>query len=274
MTHDGDPSRRADATWRETVVGTAFYLGLGFLLGAILFDVLREVIPPNIARRIGFNSEGYTAALLLALWVQFVRPPLRGRPREWPVTLLAGLVLATIGVLLFTSDLPSRFKTLNETMFALALVIPYVQVRRPVPMRLALCISGLLLVITVAFNRTEFVVLLSETLALLLLAPIAFDVIDRGILDGHAPTSPRLRYAWYTLLVLLPVTSSLLFHNQTFGGGLLAEAVRYEVRLHEAFIAILLVQLYFAVGLRRTGPSANGRARHQPRVSASTRPGQ
>jgi hypothetical protein len=238
---------------RAMVVGPVFYLGLSVLMAMILFDVLREVVPAGLARRIGYNSEGYTAALLLALWVQFARPRLRGRASEWPVTVAAGLLLATIGVLLFTSDLPSRFKTLNETMFALALVIPYVQVRRPVPVRLALCASGLLLVVTVVFNRTEFVVLLSETLALLLLAPIAFDVIDRGILDEHAPTSSRLRYAWYLLLALLPVTSSLLFHGQTFGGGLLAEAVRYEVRLHEAFVGILLVELYFAVGLRRTG---------------------
>ena len=255
---------------RATVVGLVFHLGLSLLLATILLDILRDVVPPGLARRIAFNSEGYTAALLLALWIQFARPRLSSRTWEWPVTIAAGLALVAIGYLLFTSELPSRFKTLNETMFALALVIPYVQVRRPVPAPLAIGISAVILGVTVALNRTDFVVLLSETLALLLLAPLALDVVDRGILDERRSTSPRLRYAWYALLVLMPMTFSILFHEEAFSGGLLAEVVRYGVRLHEAFVGILLVQLYFAVGLRRTGRVPDtAEAIERPRPSTS-----
>jgi hypothetical protein len=135
------------------------------------------------------------------------------------------------------------------------LVIPYVQARRPVSPRLAVGLSAAVLAVTVAFNRTEYVTLLAEVLGLALLAPIAFDVVDRGILDPHQPTSRRLRYGWYMLLVLLPTASSLLYHEQAVG-GLLEEAIRYQVRLHECFIAIVLVELYFAIGLGRTGRPA------------------
>jgi hypothetical protein len=237
---------------RRTVLGLVFYLGLTLLIAAILLDVLRELLPRGIAVRVGYNSEGYTAALLLALWIQFVRPRLSGSGWQWPVTLAAGLALAVIGLLLVASELPSRFKTLNETMFGLALVIPYVQVRRPVSPRLAVGLSAAVLAVTVALNRTEYVTLLAELLGLALLAPLAFDVIDRGILDPHQPTSRRLRYGWYTLLVLIPTASSLLYHGQAVG-GLLGEVIRYQVRLHECFIAIVLLELYFAIGLGRTG---------------------
>jgi hypothetical protein len=255
---------------RRTVLGLVFYLGLTLLLAAILLDVLRELIPRGIAVRVGYNSEGYAAALLLALWIQFARPRLSVTGRQWPVTLAAALALAVIGLLLATSQLPSRFKTMNETMFGLALVIPYVQVRRPVSPRLAVGLSAAVLAVTVAFNRTEYVTLLAEMLGLALLAPLAFDVIDRGILDPHQPTSRRLRYAWYTLLVLLPTASSLLYHEHALS-GLLGEAIQYQVRLHECFIAIVLVELYFAVGLGRTGrPAATEAAPERAHATPAT----
>lgn len=259
---------------RRTVLGLVYYLGLSLLIATILLNVLRELIPPGIAVRIGYNSEGYTAALLLALWIQFVRPRLSGHAWQWPVTLLTGLALAVIGLLLINSELPSRFRTLNETMFGLALVIPYVQVRRPVPPWLAVGLSAAVFAVTVAFNRTEYVTLLAELLGLALLAPLAFDVIDRGILDPHQPTSRRLRYAWYTLLLLIPTASSLLYHGQVIG-GLAGQAIRYQVRLHECFIAILLVEFYFAVGLRRIGrePATEAILEGPKPTTSTARPG-
>jgi len=252
---------------RRTVVMVAFYLGLSALIALIMADVLRDLIPAGIAARVGYNSEGYAAALLLGLWIQFVRPRLAGHAWQWPVTLAAGAAFAVVGLLLYDSDLPSRVKTLNETLLALALVIPYVQVRRPLPPRLAVGLSAAVLAVVIAFNRTEYVTTFAEGLGLLLLVPLAFDVVDRGILQPDQPTSRRLRYGWYALLVLLPITSSLLYHGQVFG-GLVGEAIRYEVRLQESFICIVLLHLYFAIGLGRTGPEAGPAPQAPPRVGA------
>jgi hypothetical protein len=259
---------------RRTVATVVFYLGLGALMVAVLTGVLQDLMPAGIAARVGYNSEGYLAALLLGLWIQVVRPRLAGHGWQWPVTLAVGVALAVIALLLFASDLPSRFKTLNETLLGLALVVPYVQVRRPLPPRLAVCLSAAVLAVMVAFNRTEYVTTFAEGLGLLLLVPLAFDVVDRGILEPDRRTSPRLRYGWYALLVLMPVTSSLLYHGQVFG-GLVGEGIRYQVRLHESFVGMLLVQLYLAVGLGRTG-RRGGRAApgpQEPRATSAARAG-
>jgi hypothetical protein len=239
----------------QSAVVLLYFAGLAALMAALLLNVLQDVIPSGVAARIGFNSEGYIAALLLALWIQFVRPRLTDRPWQWPVTLAVGAAFAAIGLVLFDSDLPSRVKTLNESMFGLALVIPYVQLRRPLPRWVPWTLSSLVLAVIVVFNRTTDVTLLSEGLGMLVLVPLGLDVVDRAILDPERATSARLRYGWYALLVLMPIMSSLLYHGQVFG-GLAGEVVRYEVRLHEAFICMLLVELYFAVGLGRTGRKA------------------
>ena len=48
-------------------------------------------------------------------------------------------------------------------------------------------------------------------------------------------------------------------------GGLVGEFTRYGVRIHEAFIAMLLLSLYFAVALGRTGRAAGDDDRAKPR---------
>jgi hypothetical protein len=162
------------------------------------------------------------------------------------------LACLTVGALLLASDLPSRFRTLNETFLAAAFVIPYLQLRRPLPARMAVSISAVVLLIVVALNRTSAVTDLAETLGVLLLAPLAFDVVDRGILDPTAVVRSRARIAWYSLLVVAPVCFSLLQY-QVGVDGVLGEAIRYSVRITEAFVCLLVVELYFAVGLGRRG---------------------
>jgi hypothetical protein len=93
---------------------------------------------------------------------------------------------------------------------------------------------------------------------ILVLAPLALDVVDRGILDPAARTSTAARRGWYALLVLAPLAFSVLEY-QVGVSGLAGEAVRYLVRITEAFVCLLLVELYFAVGLRRTGRTAPAR---------------
>ena len=231
-----------------------FLAGLGVLLVCILLALLPRLLPGGLASKVAFNSEGYLLALALAAWVQFVRPRLHGRRSEWPVTAAVAAGSLVVGVALFNSDLTSRVKTLNETFIALSLILLYVQARRRPAPSVALVSSLVVLAIVVFGNRTEIVTQLAESLGMLLLVPVAFDVVDRGILDPRAPTSSARRYTWYALLVVMPSTFSLLWHGFDLT-GLGYEITRYDIRMHEAFVGVLLVELYFAVGLGRTGTS-------------------
>lgn len=231
---------------------TVTYGGLVLLLAAILLQALPEILPASLAERIGHNSEGLALALVLALWLQFARTELAGTRHEWRLTALAAACCAGVGFALLATDLPSRFRTLNEAFLAAALLIPYVQLRRPLPRRLAVALAAGVLVVVVVLNRTPLVTDLAETLGVLILAPLAFDVVDRGILDPGARTSARRRSAWYGLLVVVPLGLSVLEYGVGVT-GFAGEAVRYGVRITEAFVCLLIVELYFAVALGRTG---------------------
>jgi len=246
------------------IIAAACYGGLGLVVLGILFQLFPLFLPQSVAGRIAHNSEGMVLALLLAAWIQFARPrlePLRSN-RQWPVTLAVAAACVATAVLLLASDFPSRFRTLNETFLAAAVLIPYVQLRRPLPRWLPAALSLGVLAVMVLGLRTEIVTLGAETLGVLLLAPVGFDLVDRGILDPGARTSTRVRYAWYALLVIAPIAFSALHYGVGFD-GVVGEATRYSVRIVEAFLCMLLVELYFAVALGRTGVGARpaGRAR-------------
>ncbi|MGY1825721.1 MULTISPECIES: hypothetical protein [unclassified Blastococcus] len=228
-----------------------FCVLLGVLLLGVLLELLPAVLPDVVASRVARNSEGVLLALLLLLWVQYARPRLARHRQQWPLTALAAVVGVAIGLALLAGDLPSRVRTLNETFLAAALLVPYLQLRRPLPARLAGWLSAGVLVLVVAFNRTGVVTDLAEALGVLVLAPVAFDVVDRGILDPAGRTSAVRRAAWYGALVVTPVLLTVL--QQVGLPGVAGEAVRYGVRITEAFVCLLLVQLWFAVLLRRTG---------------------
>lgn len=246
---------------RRTVLQVAFYAAVAAVLLGVLAQVLPLLLPESLAVRIGHNSEGLLLALVLAPWIQFVRPRLAGTDREWLLTgLAAGLCLA-LGLFLIVTDLPSRFRTLNEPLLAAALLLPYVQLRRPLPGRTAVWAAMGVLAVTVAFNRTAIVTQLAEMLAALILVPLALDVFDRAILDREAETSRPVRYGWYAFLVLAPIVFSVLEYRVGFD-GLLGEALRYSVRIAEVFLTLVLVELY-AAGMRsrtvRQEPSETAR---------------
>jgi hypothetical protein len=235
-------------------VAVTFYIALTLVIAGVLLGVFPVVLPGAMADRVGHNSEGLVLALVVAGWVQFARPRLASDRREWRLTALAGAALLVMGVALLVTDLPSRFRTLNETFLALALLIPYLQLRRPLPRSAPWWSAGVVLVVVVAFNRSAAVTDLAEALGLLLLAPVALDVVDRGILDPGAATSTPIRRAWYALLVLAPLCFTVLEYRIGVV-GVLGEAMRYAVRITEAFVCLLLVEFYFAVALGRTGRS-------------------
>ncbi|MEX2203022.1 MAG: hypothetical protein WD965_02925 [Actinomycetota bacterium] len=236
----------------RTVIEIGFYGGLLAVLVGILFEIFPMFLPAAVADRIGNNSEGVLLALLLALWIQFARTDLSGSPREWPVAAAAAFACLAIAVFLLLTDFPTRFRTLNEAFLAASVLIPYVQVRRPLPPNLATWLSVAVLAVIVFGQRTQVVTDLAETLGVLVLAPIGFDIVDRGILDPRAVTSTRLRYAWYAILVITPIAFSVLEYGVGLS-GVAGEVTRYAVRIAEAFLFMLLVEMYFAMGLGRTG---------------------
>jgi hypothetical protein len=240
---------------RRTVLTVAFYAIVAAVLVGVLLQLFALLLPDALAARIGHNSEGLLLALIIASWIQFVRPRLAGTEREWVVTAaVAGLCLG-LGLFLILTDLPSRFRTLNEPLLAAALLVPYVQLRRPLPRRLALWLAIAIFAVTVVFNRTALITDLAEMLAALILVPLALDVVDRGILDPEAETSRGVRYAWYAFLVAAPIVFSVLQYQVGFD-GLFGEVLRYCVRIAEVFITLLLVELYASVMRHRA-------ARHQ-----------
>ncbi len=236
----------------KRILPVVFYGGVALVLVAVLFQWLGKITPDPIATRVGHNSEGYLAALALASWIQYVRPRLTGHRREWLITALVAAAWLALGLALLASDLPSRWRTLNETCLALALLLPYLQLRRPLPRAVPAGIAVVLLAVVVAFEWTTAITDLAETFGILILAPIAFDLVDRGILDRTAETSTRTRWIWYAALVAVPIVLSVLEYRVGVD-GVLGAAVRYGVRISEAFVCLLLVQLYLAVLMGRTG---------------------
>jgi hypothetical protein len=240
-----------------------FYVGVAGIFAGVLLQVFPMFLPDAVSGRIGHNSEGFLLALIIAAWVQFVRPRLAGSDREWAITALVAGVCLALGLFLILTDLPSRFRTLNEPLLTAAFLVPYVQLRRPLPGRLALWLAVGVLALTVALNRTAIVTDLAEMLAALILVPLALDVVDRGILDPNAETSRTARYGWYAFLVIAPIAFSLLEYQVGFG-GLLGEALRYSVRIAEVFITLLLVELYAAMMRGRAPRQQPGETRRQP----------
>jgi len=243
---------------RRSALTVVFYVGLALLLLSVMTKLLPHLLPHAIATRVAHNSESYAGALIVAPWIEYVRPRLRDTAREWPVTLAAGAGLFAIGLFLALTHLPSPIKTLNEAFFAAAFVVPYVQLPRPLRRGLAAGLSLVVLLVIVFGHRTTVVTKVAETVAILLLVPVGLDLVDRGILDPQARTTPAVRYIWYALLVAAPVLFSLLEYH-IGDHGALQVATRYAVRTTEGFVFMLLVELYFAVGLGRTGhvrPSA------------------
>ncbi len=222
-----------------------FYGGLLVLMALILSKLLGDILPRPLARTVGFNSESYTLVLLLAAWIQFVRPRLAGTKWEWPVTLAAAAACIVIALLLYQSDLPSQWKTLNEAFFAGAL-IAYLQLRRPLPPWVPIVISGGVLAAIVIFSEATIITDVAEALGVVILLPLAVDVFDRRILNPDASNSPALQYGWWGFLVLAPVVFSVL-NRMLDDGGWLDKVARYGVRPQEAFVAVLLLGLYFAV---------------------------
>lgn len=117
------------------LVAVAYYAALLALLALIIPRLLGDFLPRSVAHHVGADSEGYLLALLLGGWIQAARPRLQRSRAQWPVTLAVAALSAVLGVYLYNADVLGTVKTLNEPLLALAVLVPYVQLRRPLPAR-------------------------------------------------------------------------------------------------------------------------------------------
>lgn len=227
---------------RRWVLYGGFYGGLTALLLVILFGWLPLLVSSGLASRISYNSEAYLFAVVLAAWLQFGLPRL-DPARRMPWALAVGAVWIVIGAGLLASDLPSRIRTLNESAFALGVLIPYVTLRRPVN-RWFLAVVPLsigLVAWSVVWAPDSWVIDQAETVGFIVLAILTFDVVDRELLEPRRRTTPGTRFAWYGFLVVEPVVVSALGTELRTGGGALALALEFLGRIHESFVGVLLV---------------------------------
>ncbi len=230
-----------------------YYGGLVLVLVGTWAGLASALLPHAIATRIAFNTEGWLLALLLAAWIQFARPALRRRARAMVWGLSVGALSFAIGVALLQLDDQPQFRTLNESFLGFAIVAPYLLATRPLARWLVFLIAGLALVITGFANASPFVTDYAEALAVVMLVPIGFDLVDRSILEPGRHTALALRLGWYLFLLLFPLLATVLTFDLQVG-GLIGDYSRYQTRTHETFIAVLLVELFFTVALsQRTG---------------------
>jgi hypothetical protein len=101
---------------------------------------------------------------------------------------------------------------------------------------------------------------LAEGVVMLILAPIAFDVTDRRILQPDRPSPLRVWLAWWLLLVLLLALFSVLRDTHL---GPVEAAARYMTRAQEAFVGMLVLEIYFAIRRSRwLNPAREGGGHH------------
>jgi hypothetical protein len=255
---------------RRRIFAVPYYGGLALVLALILLQLLDDVLGNRLASHIGHNSEAYLVALVLAAWIQYARPRLAGTRAEWPVAILVGVVMLVIGIALIQTHLPSRFRTLNEAFIALAILVPYVQARRPVSRVLSYGLPGVVLLLVLVVGDRGLVRDQAETAAMLILIPIGLDFIDRGILQSDAVTSVRARWAWYAALVLIPIVFVAL-RKGAHVGGWAGNRMLYSQRGLEGYIAAFFIEVYFAVFLGWVGRRVTPAHRRSGRTHAAAR---
>lgn len=242
---------------------TVYYAGLGALMLLILTRSLPSLLPHGLAQKVAEDSEGFLLALVLAAWVQFVRPRVDAGPgRRRHVALgTAAVTCLVIGVWLYRSTtVVSSIKTLNETFLALAVLIPYVQLRRPLGPVVAVGLPALSVVLMLLAGHIALATRLAESLGMLVLVPVAFDVVDREVLEPSARVPLRRRLVFYAALLALPVVVSVMNNARLTGPP--GTAFAYLARLQEAWVGVLVLMVYLAIWLSlcAKGPDEAGKA--------------
>lgn len=224
----------------------------------IVTQQLPRLMPERLATQIGHNSESFILAILLTSYLGWRRLHATsagrgGRRRVGLGPVATVLMMSTVfvlGLVLLGLDNP-RLKTLNEPVFAVAVLIGYCALT---PRRPALALgSGVALAFTAAFFGTDLVRLQAECLVALILAPIGFDLMSRWILSPGLVQSLLPGVLWGGFLLLAPF--GLMVLKPLDLGWFVDDAVLYAARGNEAFWGLFLVQLLALLAWR---PAAKG----------------
>lgn len=232
-----------------------FYLATALGMAVIIQgDLLPALLPTKLAAQVGNAGEGLLFAALVAGTIQFVRPWATTKPNPYVAVTPWALFCIASGVYLLYSGLPGSYATFSEPLIAAGLLSYFVMVPRP--FRRALWLTVTMLVVIIVGFELEFVFRQSEALVALMLAPLAFDVIDRTVLDPDAGERPRLRLAWCVLLAVawLPAWQAANAVRPDLTNAL-EYAIDYAHRASEAYWGLLFVTLYYSywLGKDRTG---------------------
>lgn len=228
---------------RRTLTRLLFYGAFFLLLVSIVTGVLAKVLPAHTAGAISHNSEGYVILLLLAGWIELVRPRIAGRTAV-VVTGAAAIGCLAVGVGMLTLPLPTPLATLNEGFFAVSVLLVWVQLPRPVP-RAAWVLTVVALVVPVVWHGSGAVIRSAEILMSFVFIPLGLDVVDRAILDPHATTRKPRVVVWMVAIVALSVVTHLL--RTPSPTTLLQDVVDFLSRVNEVFIAAFFLHLYLTL---------------------------
>jgi len=228
---------------RGRLLTIAYFVALAVLLALILTGTVPTVLPGGLAGQVSRNSEGLLVVLAVSLWIQFVRVRPMTRPQVLLVALLTAAAWGVVGLVLLLGPAPAQLVTLNESAFALALLLPYLLLRRPLPLW-----GWLLPVAAVAIpligGANPVTTDLAEVFGALFFIPLSVDAVDRGILDS-SPVSLLRVLSWMTVLVLVVVAVHAFVDFTPV--GLVDEVTRYLSRVTEMIIASLMLHTYFSL---------------------------
>jgi hypothetical protein len=237
-------------TPRIRVLRGLFYGGLGLLVLSIMSGLLDE--PSGIGKHVIRNDEGYAFALLLAGWIEFVRPRLAASPRRWHVTLTAAVVFVSLGFLIQVGT-PGSVATMNETLFACSVLFCYFELARPLP-PWAWALPALAIMVAAVAGGNNTVAGQAETLAAFVLIPASFDFVDRSVLEAEQARRWKLLGAWMGFLAVAVVVLHIL--RPTNPQNLVEDVLLFCSRMPEVAIAVLLLHTYFVALDRLQGTAA------------------
>lgn len=226
------------------LAAVVFYGALTVLAVLIVSRLLGELIPEGIASHVSRNSEGIVALVVLSAWIGW----LRNHPGavSWATTVAVAAALVVIAVLMLVVETTSTVRTLNEPAFAVALLVVYCRIPRPLPAWGWALPAGAAL-LAVVTSPTSWGTDLAEMYVFLVLVPIALDWADRSILEPDQPQRLGRLVGWTVLIVAAPSFFALVRPELPYE-NLLEETLRYLSRPTEAFLAVLLLHVFFSYG--------------------------
>ena len=179
----------------------AYYVATAIGLFIIIQgDLLPALLPTKLAQQVGNEGEAVMFAALVAATIQWVRPWAGSKPNPYLAVSPLAIASMAFGIYLLYSGCRAGSRRTANRSWPPACSRSTSSSRRP--FRQALWLVPIMLAIIILGYDTTFVLKQSEDLVMIMLAPIAFDVVDRTILDPKAEERPVLRIVWCVALVL------------------------------------------------------------------------